>query len=379
MREYRVGKLMALHITQLDQYSESESASRDALVVWVPSEKVVVHRIPQPTAPKRKWSALVPWLLEERLLQAVEDMHFVIVGDNIDGSLDVMVASKQDMQHWLEQLNNADIKNALLLPDFMALPWQAGSISVGQHEDSIIVRSDQYSGFAADPLIAWDLIARLVEASPELRLSLAMPVEQVPDSLQALSAAKTPTINWLTPRPEPAANLLVAEFRQLNKNKKPQLWLSTAALLVLSLGLLFGYLQVGNNTLEQEVEILSQQQERGFSVLFPGAVRVDNDIHLSVEQFLEQGFRQRESLDAPLMNLLAALDAIISACSCDVLSIVLNEQGGELLLAQGEETGKQIQEQLQLGAFALSGYELEIKPQAESQNILLAINQVERL
>jgi len=51
-----------------------------AMQLWVPTERIGFHQVDVPTAPERKWPQLIPWLLEDRILQPVEEMHFVIAG-----------------------------------------------------------------------------------------------------------------------------------------------------------------------------------------------------------------------------------------------------------------------------------------------------------
>ena len=61
------------HIYNLDSYITNEGeafesvAESDLIVMdlWVPSELVALHLIDPPSAPRRKWAELIPWILED--------------------------------------------------------------------------------------------------------------------------------------------------------------------------------------------------------------------------------------------------------------------------------------------------------------------------
>jgi hypothetical protein len=43
-----------------------------------------------------------------------------------------------------------------MVPDYLALPYEAGRINVGWREGTVLVRTGADQGFAASPDIAWD-------------------------------------------------------------------------------------------------------------------------------------------------------------------------------------------------------------------------------
>jgi type II secretion system protein L len=71
----------------------------DLIQLWVPSERIGLHSVDIPSAPERKWPDLLPWILEDKVLQPVEEMHFVVAG-RTDLQLQVMAVSRQDMSEW---------------------------------------------------------------------------------------------------------------------------------------------------------------------------------------------------------------------------------------------------------------------------------------
>ena len=66
------------HIHHLDRHLVNEGEEHRSMALWVPSERVTCIALMHRLLRRRKWSELIPWILEDRLLQPVEDMHFVI-------------------------------------------------------------------------------------------------------------------------------------------------------------------------------------------------------------------------------------------------------------------------------------------------------------
>ena len=109
------------HFNATDDPLQSVAGARvDSKSLWVPSERVGLHSIPIPSAPERKWAELIPWMLEDRLLQPVDEMHFVVAGRD-DQQLHILAVSQQDMREWLRIADNAGVAASAMAPDFMAL------------------------------------------------------------------------------------------------------------------------------------------------------------------------------------------------------------------------------------------------------------------
>ena len=62
------------HIHHLDSYITNEGEAFESVAeadlvsmnLWVPSESVAMHLIDPPSAPKRKWTELIPGIIEDR-------------------------------------------------------------------------------------------------------------------------------------------------------------------------------------------------------------------------------------------------------------------------------------------------------------------------
>ena len=93
------------HIYHLDQRIGSiedplqsvAGTNAATMSLWIPSERVGLHSVDIPSAPQRKWAELIPWVLEDRILQPIEEMHSVVAGRS-NNQLQILAVSRQDME-----------------------------------------------------------------------------------------------------------------------------------------------------------------------------------------------------------------------------------------------------------------------------------------
>ncbi|MDG1494437.1 MAG: type II secretion system protein GspL [Porticoccaceae bacterium] len=314
------------HLYHLDQHLLGGGETSRAAALWVPSQRVTVHVIDAPTAPQRKWLELIPWILEDRILQPVDEMHFVLGASSLVAGkkqLAVTVISKQDMREWLRIADNAGVTATAMVPDYLALPFESGRISMAWREGQFLVRTATDSGFSAPADLAWLMVRRLMtrgDLAP--RLSISLPDSSlIPEDLREAADINAAEIDWQFAHMPLSANLLTGEFEQQSSDVSSSSWLSSAALLVLALVLGFGYLQLSNIHLEEGIAELEAQAGTGFSNVFLGQRAKPEDIRSSGEQLMADMFKQRESLQAPIMRALAGLDSAMSNCGCELESL----------------------------------------------------------
>jgi general secretion pathway protein L len=360
------------HIHHLDRHLVTEGEEYRSMALWVPSERVTVHRIDAPTAPQRKWSELIPWILEDRLLQSVDDMHFVIgavVVAEDKKQVDVSVVSKQDMQEWLRIAENASVTPSALVPDYLALPCEDDRISMMWREGCFLVRDADGSGFAAAPALAWSLVRRLIQAADIApRLSVSVPDETlIPEDLLENADINSADIDWQLSELPLSASLLKGEFAVSSKSTSSGSWLSTAALFVLAVVLGFGYLQVSNTQLEETVSKLEKQVSSGFGNVFAGKKAKPEKVRASGELLLANLFKQHESSSAPAMQALIKLERFMTACNCDLESLTASDTEVQLALKSASK--------LKVANLKVSGYKVSSKKVGEITSInLLGVN-----
>lgn len=354
---------------QGDAFGSIDDLRATPMQLWVPTERIGFHQVEVPTAPERKWPQLIPWLLEDRILQPVEEMHFVIAGRTDNNQLQVLAVSREDMQHWCRVAENSAVAASSMVPDYLALPWEAGRINVGWREGTVVVRSGPDQGFAASPEIAWAMIDRLIQSAEVApRLSISIPDQSlVPQYLGQTADINDSNIDWEFTDIPATPNLLQGDFKPRSSQTSQASWLPVMGLAALALVLLFAYLQISNNLLGKQVQQLEQQLVSGSSKLFGTGNINAADVRSLAEQRLSYLFAQQQSLRTGAVVGLTALDALMSDCECNLVSMTAGDDKLSLNIDSGSK--------LKSRALNIPGYQTSItqQPNRGEDSIVLTL------
>lgn len=304
--------------------------------LWVPSELVSQHSLDLPTAPRRKWPELIPWMLEDRLLQPLDEVHLAIANSPVEDQLPVWVVGRQVLLEWLRVAENAGVSAQSMLPDYLALPWEPGRISIGWRDGVCVVRSGLYQGFAASPDIAWAMVDSLIQQqdSPP-RLSVSVPeIELIPEHLQQLADINHAALEWQFAELPLQANLLTGTFKPKSSTGLAS-WLPAVGLGILMIVLSAIYMQVASNTMQQQVTDFESQLVSNYTRLFDGRRPAAEEVRQQAEQRIETLFKQRESLHSNPVAGLLALDKLMGNCGCQLIAVRANDSGLVMEIANG--------------------------------------------
>ena len=314
------------HIHNLDSYITNEGEAFESVAgtdnvlmdLWVPSERVTLYLIDIPTAPRRKWPELIPWMLEDRLLQGVEEMHFVISDTTPQGQLQVFAVSHADLKEWQRVAQNAGVSAQSMLPDYLALPWESERISVGWRDGVCLVRYGLAQGFAASPDIAWAMIDNLLgQQDVPARLSISIPqAEWVPEHLREQADINNAGIEWQFADLATQYNLLTGPFKPSTNRELS--WLPVAVMSVLLVLLSSIYMHIASSNMDTQITALENQLVQGYSRLFDGRRPQAQDVKEEAEQRIDQLFAQRQSLSRRPMAALIALSPLMTNCGCQL-------------------------------------------------------------
>lgn len=128
---------------------------RRQVIVLVPGETVSLHTAQMPTRNTQKALQALPYALEDKLAEDIDELHFALGGRDGD-RLDAAVVRRERMDEWLAVLKDAGIVADVLLPDFMGLPAPADPDSwvAAYDDDRYLVRQASARGFVlAAPLL----------------------------------------------------------------------------------------------------------------------------------------------------------------------------------------------------------------------------------
>ena len=342
-------------------------SAAQSMSLWVPSERIAVHLVDVPTAPERKWAELIPWMLEDRILQPVDEMHFVIVGRVDNNQLQILAVSQQDLQDWQRVAQNAGVAATSMTPDFLALPWEAGRISIGWREGVCLVRHSAQGGFAAKPAAAWAMIDSMIAASAIApRLSISIPdADLVPEHLRAMADINDSAIDWQFGECPPASNLLTGKFKSQPVRTKSNTWLPVISLAAITAVLLFAYLQITSNLYSQQIETMGKQAQSAYSRLFTGRKPQPMEVREAAELQLSKLFKQQQSLQAAPIATLVALEGLMANCECDLVAMTADQEGMRLEINSAAN--------LEIHTISIPGYQLSSTPGDKQDAIILTL------
>jgi type II secretory pathway component PulL len=256
-----------------------------------------------------------------------------------------------------------------MVPDYLALPWEAGRINVGWREGTVVVRSGPDQGFAASPEIAWAMIDRLIQSAEVApRLSISIPDQSlVPQYLGQTADINDSNIDWEFTDIPATPNLLQGDFKPRSSQTSQASWLPVMGLAALALVLLFAYLQISNNLLGKQVQQLEQQLVSGSAKLFGTGNINAADVRSLAEQRLSYLFAQQQSLRTGAVVGLTALDALMSDCECNLVSMTAGDDKLSLVIDSGSK--------LKSRALNIPGYQTSItqQPNRGEDSIVLTL------
>ncbi len=123
-------------------------SSATQILVLVPGDDVLLIHAGLPPSSPARLAQVLPYALEDQVLDDVESLHFVAGPRREDGQHAVAVVARERMQVWQDVLGAAGIAADRIVPDFLAVPLdgrKACALLDGEH---CLVRLAADKGFA---------------------------------------------------------------------------------------------------------------------------------------------------------------------------------------------------------------------------------------
>lgn len=293
-----------VHSGSLQDAASARSYSE--AIVFVPSAHLVLCRTEVPTRNRSRMLQALPYALEEQLAQDVDQLHFA-AGAPADATVPAAVVARPTLETWLEHLHAAGIEPRALVPDVLALPWQADTWTVLSEAHQALVRTGAGSGWSAEP----DNVAYLLNAQTrqgtvptQIRILSAAdasaPIVQIDAVEPTHETLQEPVLALLARqyRNNPSIDLLQGPYQRLggaDNGRRRWRWVAALALLLVGVELTAGWIE--HYRLGQRLEQAQQRIETQFRAAFPDVRRIV-DAKVQMQQRLER-LRKTAATDNP--------------------------------------------------------------------------------
>lgn len=137
----------------VDQLPEQVIWDRLEQVVLVPGEDVSLLSADIPTNQTKQILRAVPYVLEDRLTEEVEELHFALGEIEKEKAVPVGVVQHEKMQRWVASLTEVGLQPTHLLPDTVFIPAQARDEQIERwylviERDRVLLRMGDYAALA---------------------------------------------------------------------------------------------------------------------------------------------------------------------------------------------------------------------------------------
>lgn len=251
------------------------------VIVWVPSQDVVLTQVRLPKMSRTRLAEALPFALEEQLIADVETLHFAAGEHKPDQDLPVMVVAHEKMQAWLSLLRAWSIEPHCLLPDVYGLPVIEGAWQIAIN-DLALVRTGLYQGFACDK----NNLSALLELTASTFLPERIAIHNytgkahaitldMPTLIQEEQISREQFLSDLSRMSQslPGKNLLQGKYA-VKKSVLPQvdkIWKATTYLACALVALLFLYPLMSYFILKQKANNIDQSIAQIYKRHFPQA------------------------------------------------------------------------------------------------------------
>jgi general secretion pathway protein L len=327
------------HVQQGSLADLAPQAKGRRITALLPAERVTLLHVEVPSRNPQKVLQAVPYMLEDKLAEDVENLHFAL-GTRSDAGQLVAAVGRAHLREQLDALAAAGLEAAHLVPDVCAILPEADAVVVALEGDTALVRFPDGGGFGTDQALAAHLLRRrladntavtriVMHGSPQEMDALDTALADLPLERQRrpLEGGMLPLLaNSLVH--QRGLDLLQGEFK--NQTPMQEHWRQwRLAAILLAACLLLGLAQQVTSylRLRHQAAALDAQVLQVFTQAMPGSrVQADTEVQQMKQRLAElQGGNSAGSL-------LALLDALGTGLGSNpsIQVTAVSYQGGSL-------------------------------------------------
>lgn len=326
--------IVQMHLHQYLAEGRGENAAQFRL--WVPGESVHCHQLTMPAAARRKWTETLPWMLEDHLIVDPSQLHFAMGRADAADHVTALSVPHEQMEQWCSLCDPNSGRVVSMLPDYLALPWEEGGISLLVEADRWIVRCGKAEGYAGDEAFVTSILAGQVAGRPEVSVSFIGPKTAMPSFIEGQGRQLAESLDWSFCDYPLEFNLVRGEFRPTASLGALKKWWPSAAAIVLFVGMSLGYGVANYHRMTAEIPLLQADFSSTYRALLGGAPP-SSGLRTATENAI--AFRENQYLatqSSPLAELIE-LDTFLSGCSsCQIQSVVAKEGQVQFVIAAGQ-------------------------------------------
>jgi general secretion pathway protein L len=121
-----------------------------AVTLAVSGTDVLLVDAKVPSTNKTRVLQALPYALEERVVDEVDNLHFALGMRQGEDVYPVAVAAKSLLEEWLEEMRTAGIQPQALVPEPLLLPRESGHWTLLIDGERAVVRQGDWEGFAIE-------------------------------------------------------------------------------------------------------------------------------------------------------------------------------------------------------------------------------------
>ncbi|MEC9342005.1 MAG: type II secretion system protein GspL [Pseudomonadota bacterium] len=331
-----------VHVDDLP--GQDEVPADEPVILLVPTRDVLLTVTDLRARRASDLHAALPYALEDRLAEPLEELHFVAAQRRDGSGLAAAVVRRERMEHWVAQARARGLHLRAALPDALALPWEPETWSVFADDNRVLVRTAEAIGFSVDAG-HWELLLvwRLRECSDagaamprRLRFwrtaGAAVSADQLAGAFDG-ELIEEPTVERVDSLWEAAPGVPIDLLGDAYREAAPQTrgmkrWLPALILFGLALVVHSALLLSRTGELEREAAEARARAVALFEQAFPEVTRIV-DLRLQTEQVLGSTPTRSDAAGADFAALLGAVgDAV--AIRDDVETTLVAYRDGQL-------------------------------------------------
>ncbi|HSW70252.1 MAG TPA: type II secretion system protein GspL [Gammaproteobacteria bacterium] len=273
-----------------------EIDKQNEIIIIVPAWDILLAEVPLPKLNRPRLMQALPFALEDKLIEDVDQLHFAIADYQPDGTVPVAIVARKKMNEWTALFKQYEIFPTALYSSVFILPDIEKNWSASILQEGATVRQNKFTGFSGEqanlPLLMEYALQNSTEKPECIHIysTFSTPAEIKPDQalvneiyLSEQSFLET-FPDWI--KPESSINLLQGNYQPRRKSSETKkIWTLAAYAAVIWIGLAFFAQLVSfiilhheNNKIESEITAIYKKNFPNASSIVDPRARMESKL-----------------------------------------------------------------------------------------------------